>query len=129
LITATIAAAVGAEIYEARQVSNARTQVETLRQQQAPLAEQIQKLQRERDDALKRLASPSTKPAPHLPAPPLAGTTPRAASPTNELPLANPDTKSMKDQRPQLRANGVQPSLGFQVGRLVSENREFFPAT
>ncbi len=49
LITATLAAAVGTGIYEARQASNARTQAETLRQQQALLNEQIQQLTRERD--------------------------------------------------------------------------------
>jgi RNA polymerase sigma factor (sigma-70 family) len=56
LITATIAAAVGAGIYEVRQASTLRTQVQTLQQQQAPLAEQIRELQRERDDATNRLA-------------------------------------------------------------------------
>jgi RNA polymerase sigma factor (sigma-70 family) len=56
LITVTIAAAVGAGIYEARQASTLRTQVQTLQQQQAPLAEQIRELQRERDDATNRLA-------------------------------------------------------------------------
>ena len=57
LITATIAAAVSTGIYEARQVSSLRTQVQTLQQQQAPLAEQIQQLQRERDEARTRLDS------------------------------------------------------------------------
>jgi RNA polymerase sigma factor (sigma-70 family) len=57
LITATLAAAVGTGIYEARQASTLRTQVQTLQQQQAPLAEQIRQLQRERDDATNRLAS------------------------------------------------------------------------
>jgi RNA polymerase sigma factor (sigma-70 family) len=58
LITATIAAAVGTGIYEARQASALRNQVQTLQQQQeAPLAEQIQQLQRERNDAANRLAS------------------------------------------------------------------------
>jgi RNA polymerase sigma factor (sigma-70 family) len=56
LIAATIAAAVGTGIYEACQVSNLRSQVQTLQQQQAPLAEQIQQLQRERDDATNQLA-------------------------------------------------------------------------
>ena len=57
LITATIAAAVGAGIYEAHQASTLRSQVQTLQQQQAPLAEQIRQLQRERDDATNRLTS------------------------------------------------------------------------
>jgi hypothetical protein len=56
LITAMLAAAVGTGIYEGRQVSSLRTQVQTLQQQQAPLAEQIRELQRERDDATNRLA-------------------------------------------------------------------------
>ena len=56
LITATITAAVGAGIYEACQASTMRSQNQTLQQQQAPLAEQIQQLQRERDNATKRLA-------------------------------------------------------------------------
>jgi RNA polymerase sigma factor (sigma-70 family) len=57
LITATIAAAVGTGIYEAHQASTLRAQVQTLQQQQAPLAEQIQQLQRERDEARTRLDS------------------------------------------------------------------------
>jgi RNA polymerase sigma factor (sigma-70 family) len=56
LVTATIAAAVGTGIYEARQVLNLRTQAQTLQQQQMPLVEQIQELQRERDEATNRLA-------------------------------------------------------------------------
>jgi RNA polymerase sigma factor (sigma-70 family) len=57
LITATIATVVSTGIYEARQASTLRNQLQTLQQQQAPLAEQIQQLQRERDDATNRLAS------------------------------------------------------------------------
>jgi hypothetical protein len=57
LITVTIAAAVGTGIYEARQVSAARTEVETLQRRQSPLADQIQQLQRERDDATNKLAA------------------------------------------------------------------------
>jgi len=55
LIAATIAA-VGTGIYEGRQVSSLRTQVQTLQQQQMPLAEQIRELQRARDEAANRLA-------------------------------------------------------------------------
>jgi hypothetical protein len=60
IIGATLAAAVGTGIYatyEARQASKRRTEVQTLQQQQGPLVEQIQQLQREHDDATKRLAS------------------------------------------------------------------------
>jgi len=57
LITATLAVMAGAGIYEARQASSLRSQVQTLQQQQAPFAEQFQQLQRERDDATSKLAS------------------------------------------------------------------------
>lgn len=57
LVTATLAAAIGTGIYEARQASNLRTQVQTLQQQQAALTDQIQQLQSERDNATNWLAS------------------------------------------------------------------------
>jgi RNA polymerase sigma factor (sigma-70 family) len=44
IIGATLAAAVGTGIYEARQASRLRDQVQTVQQQQAPLAEQIGQL-------------------------------------------------------------------------------------
>jgi RNA polymerase sigma factor (sigma-70 family) len=56
LITVTIVAAVGTGIYEARQASMLQTQFQTLQQQQVPLAEKIQQLQHERDDATNVLA-------------------------------------------------------------------------
>ncbi len=57
VITATLAMIAGAGIYEAHQAAQLREQNRALRQQQAPLAEQIQKLQRERDEATNRLGS------------------------------------------------------------------------
>src|ERR1039457_69097 len=57
IITAALVAAVGTGVYEARQVSQLRGQVQALQQQQAPLIGQIQQLQRERDDATNRLTS------------------------------------------------------------------------
>ena len=57
LITATVAVVAGAGIYEARQAATLRSQVQILQQQQAPLAEQILQLQRERNDATNRLAT------------------------------------------------------------------------
>ena len=56
LIASTLAVAVGTVIYEAQQASTLRTQVQALHLQQAPLAEQIQQLQREHDAATNRLA-------------------------------------------------------------------------
>ncbi|MCI0541413.1 MAG: sigma-70 family RNA polymerase sigma factor [Verrucomicrobiales bacterium] len=54
LISVTIAAALGTGIYEARQASGLRRQVQTLQQQHE---EQIHQLQRERDVASQRFAS------------------------------------------------------------------------
>ena len=56
LITAVLAVAAGAGIYEAHQAGQLREQNQTLQQQQAPLAAQIQQLQRECDAATNRLA-------------------------------------------------------------------------
>jgi DNA-directed RNA polymerase specialized sigma24 family protein len=56
LVTATVAVIAGAGIYEARQAAQLREQNQVLQQQQAPLAEQLRQLQRERDDAMNRLA-------------------------------------------------------------------------
>ena len=56
LITTALIASVGAGIYEAKENANARAKVQTLQQQQAPLAEQIQQLQTERDKAASTIA-------------------------------------------------------------------------
>jgi RNA polymerase sigma factor (sigma-70 family) len=56
LITVTVAALAGAGIYEATKASQLRDKLQTLQQEQAPLAEQIRQLQKERDDATNRLA-------------------------------------------------------------------------
>jgi RNA polymerase sigma factor (sigma-70 family) len=56
LITAAITAAVGTGIYEGRHTSALRTQVQILQQQEAPMTEQIKKLQNQRDAAERQLA-------------------------------------------------------------------------
>jgi len=56
LIATVLAAAVGTGIYEAREASILRTEVRTLRQQ-TQLAEQIQQLTSDRDDATRQLAA------------------------------------------------------------------------
>ena len=55
LVTAAIAAAVGAGIFEARQASTLRSQVETLRRQQAPLADQLAQLRAENESLSNQL--------------------------------------------------------------------------
>ncbi len=56
LIAVTLTAAVGAGIFEVRQNSRLRAEVQTL-QQQAPLAEQIEQLTRDSDNATRQLAA------------------------------------------------------------------------
>jgi len=55
LFTVAIAALAGGGIYATRQTAQLRGQIQTLQQQQAPLAEQIQKLQNSLADATNRL--------------------------------------------------------------------------
>jgi hypothetical protein len=56
-VTAAIAVVAGAGIYETRQNSELRKQNQALQQQQAPLAEQVQQLQRGHDEAAQQLAA------------------------------------------------------------------------
>ncbi len=56
LVCVALAALAGAGMYEARQASQLRDQIQTLQEQHAPLVEQIQALQRERDEGKNRLA-------------------------------------------------------------------------
>ncbi len=56
LTTTTVVLLAGAGIYEAHRVTQLREQNQALQQQQAPLAEQIRQLERERDEAMNRLA-------------------------------------------------------------------------
>jgi RNA polymerase sigma factor (sigma-70 family) len=56
IVTATIAVLGGAGIYEARQASQLRDQVQTLQQQQTVAEEQMQQLQRTSDEATNRTA-------------------------------------------------------------------------
>src|SRR5262245_10579080 len=57
VIASVLLASIGAGVYEGRQASNARAATMTLQQQQAPLTEQIQQLQREFEDNARQLAS------------------------------------------------------------------------
>jgi hypothetical protein len=98
IIGATLAAAVGTGIYQGRQASRLRHEVQALQQQQAG---QIQQLQRERDEALKRLARLSTIAMPSLPAPPVQFT---AAPPATVKQLQPADLcahfQGLKDKAP-----------------------------
>ena len=56
-VTFTVAVLAGAVIYELHQADRWHERVQTLQQQQAPLAEQVRQLQRERNDATNQLAA------------------------------------------------------------------------
>jgi hypothetical protein len=56
-VAAAICAIGGTGIYEVRQASTLRTQIQTLQQEQTPLAEQVQQLQHERDNARNQVES------------------------------------------------------------------------
>jgi RNA polymerase sigma factor (sigma-70 family) len=56
IITATLAVVAGAGIYETHQAAQLRGQNQTLQQQQAPLVDQIQQLQKEFADSTNRMA-------------------------------------------------------------------------
>src|SRR5439155_10976387 len=57
LIGATLAAAIGAGIYQARQAWRLREQVQALQRQQLALTEQTQQLRNEREEASRRLTA------------------------------------------------------------------------
>ncbi len=57
ILGVTLAVAVGTGLYEAHRASISRAQLRTLQQQQRPLAEQIEQLTRDRDQAASRLAA------------------------------------------------------------------------
>jgi preprotein translocase subunit SecD len=63
LIAATLAAAVGTGIYEARQAARLRDRVQTLQQQQVPLAEQIVQLKSDNESLAHRLAQANQSPS------------------------------------------------------------------
>jgi hypothetical protein len=57
VVCTTVAALAGAGIYEARQAANSRAEARTLQQQQTSLSEQVQRLESERDEASRKIAS------------------------------------------------------------------------
>ncbi len=111
IITASIALLAGAGVYETRHASQLRQRIQTLEQQQAPLAELIAQLQRDRDDAMKRLARRSNSSTPRLPAPRT-----QAPATTDSVASTNGIARMMK--------GGDAPKLtGRQVESYLRENQ------
>ena len=102
VLTATLTVAVGAGIYQAVQTSHLRQQVATLQQAQAPLNEQIARLQAERDQLATEMARAKNSQAlaqaqlgayqkQHPPTPAISAKPPgTAAAPATPPPAGNP---------------------------------------
>jgi len=138
LVTATVAVLAGAGIYEAHRASQLRDRVQTLQQQQAPLAEAVQRLRHERDDAVGRLASLSRNAAPRLPAPQIHLATPPAealrATNLYERLKDLPARLTREQVEPYLKANGRDAASLLAAFRtsgdpaLLKEAMEKYPA-
>jgi RNA polymerase sigma factor (sigma-70 family) len=76
IIGATLAAAISTGVYQSHQSSRLREQVQSLQQQRAPLADQLEQAERERDAALKQVARLSSRQTPRLPPPALRTSSP-----------------------------------------------------
>jgi hypothetical protein len=114
IIGTVIAAAIGTGVYEARQASILRTEIHTLQQQRGPLSDQIQQLQRERDEALNRLAASSAHPTltPRLPAPKVAARTQSVDPSADELQSVTRIRQLLQEDKPRrLTSEQVQPYL------------------
>ncbi len=96
-------AAILAAIYEGGQASH-------LRRKLLVLTQQMQHLQHERDEALKRLADSSARRVPRLPAPSLQASAPLGALPAENLPSTNLYAR-FKDKAPKLSAEQVEAYL------------------
>jgi hypothetical protein len=139
MIAGALVVAVGTSIYQARQASHWREQIEALLEHPAPLVEQIQQLRQERDDALKRLVAMSSLPAPRLPAPPMQAVVPPAAPPEGLRPtnllsrIKDGVTLTAKQVEPYLKAHGRSPASLLAAYRttgdkaLLAEAMEKYP--
>ena len=102
-IAATLAVAVGTGVYEAHRASVSESEVQTLQQQQALLAQQIQQLTRERDTAASNLTT-------------LQSNQERVRRDTDELP-------KLRGELARLRALAQQQS-GMTQGKAASAGSE-----
>ncbi len=104
LITTAVAVLAGTGIYEARQASTLRGQNQLLQQQQAPLMEQIRRLQQERDDATNQQAL-------------LAAETAKIKSHNLELLKLRDEVRLLREQLSQTKANPEQttPHIKFDL--------------
>ncbi len=126
IVTATIAILAGSGIYEVRHASQLRDQLQMLKQQQAPLAEKLQQLQDERDEANKRLESFLTKPLPQLPAPKMQADSSSLQSPVVDLPSSNLMVRLLNGETPKLTSAQIEAYLqenGRSASSLLASSR------
>ncbi len=118
LIVATITAAVGTGIYQAHQAATLRSQVQTLQQQQKPLADQIQQLQRERGEAANRLVA-ATEEISRL----------KSADKLNELLKLRGEVGLLRQVLASVGAKSNSPAIGFSKMLSDPVMREYFHQT
>src|ERR1035441_10445806 len=85
-------------------------------------------MKQEREEAVKRLAALSAKPAPHLPAPPMQTTAQPKALPAEDLQLTNANLYArFKDKQPELTPAQVEAYLkanGRNASSLLAAYRD-----
>jgi RNA polymerase sigma factor (sigma-70 family) len=111
LVTTTVAVLAGVGLYEAKQVHNARAEVQTLRQQQALLEEQVQRLENDFAAATNRLSNL------------LAENTSLKSNPErNELLKLRGEVTRLRSLEKDINAlQKSSKSIGFRIGRVATE--------
>lgn len=94
-VTGALTAAVGVGIYQAKEAHDARVEVRTLRQQQAPLVEQVQRLKGEKDTTAMRLLT-------------LASTLERARTNSSELLKLRAEVTRLRSEAEALAAEAME---------------------
>jgi RNA polymerase sigma factor (sigma-70 family) len=103
IIGATLAGALGTGVYEARQASVSRSEVQILQHQQAPLTEKIQQLTREGDLAARKLAALQNDHAR------LENDNARLSNDTAELQKLRSEVTRLRSTEQPLRESGTSP--------------------
>jgi len=116
ILTATIAVLAGAGIYEARQASQLRDKVHTLQQQQAPLLEQVQQLQNEREDSARQFAA-------------LREDNERLNKNPNELLKLRGEVGALRRSNQEIAQRLLQNNSISKTGSTLSQTGEFTPKT
>jgi hypothetical protein len=114
-VSAALAAAVGAGVYEAHRASIVRRQAGVLQQQQAALTGQIEQLTQERDDAAPQVAATTAA---------LAAEREQARAGQTELLRLRNEVGLLRQQNGALRGGRADPPVVPAAAAAATENRE-----